>query len=400
MKKLLLLLLCQTIFFITANAQSSQQVLKWMNTVNAGNRNFYYEIPFEYRSNEIIIKVTIGDGVYDYIFDTGGYNDITDEIQSKNNFPVLGRQTVGSSNGLKAAVNIVKVDSLKIGPLVFRDMAALQMNFAKSPIIKCTINGALIGAAIIKNYTWQIDYPNKKIIITDQLSKLPNLEGAIKVPVTFNTRLMPFVNVKVNGNDEKLMFDLGSSSLFILTQKTAKQYENKGPVIKIEGGSSEGGNGVLKQTMKIIKADSLEIGAIKFKNKPVICLQTASGSLIGNPIIKNFIVTLDFKDSALYFAPIKQAPPERGWASFGFGMKYVDGNIRVTTIYKGIAADNAGLMMNDEIIAIDGQKLSYRDECEAIGPLAAILDSKTEMTLTVLRDGVAKEIKLVKDQVF
>jgi len=226
MKRLLLFLLLQVILISTVKAQSPQQVLKWINTIKTEDHDFYYEIPFEYRNNEIVIKVSIGNQTYDYIFDTGGYNDITDEIQSKNNFPILTTQTVGSSNKLKAKVNLVKVDSLKIGKLVFKDVAALQMNFENSPTIKCTINGALIGASLIKNYIWQIDYPNKKIIITDQLHKLTNLDRAVKVPVTFNTRMMPYIVAKINNVPQKFMFDMGSSSLFVLTDKAVQKFES------------------------------------------------------------------------------------------------------------------------------------------------------------------------------
>lgn len=139
---LVLLLLCAV-----SHAQSPYQVLEWINTAKADNTDFYYEIPFEYRNNEIVIEVGIGTTKYDYIFDTGGYNNITDAIQQKNNFPVLSTQTVGSSNKLKSEINIVQTDTLTIGRLIFRNVAALQLDFSKSPTIQCTINGGLIGPA-------------------------------------------------------------------------------------------------------------------------------------------------------------------------------------------------------------------------------------------------------------
>ena len=399
-KRYLAALFFQTVFLIAACAQSPGQVLQWMNTVKTAGRNFYYEIPFEYRNNEIVIKVTIGGQAYDYIFDTGGYNDITDEIQAKNNFPVLTTQTVGSANRLKAKVNVVKVDSMKIGPLVFEDVTALQMNFDKSPAIKCTINGALIGASIIKNYAWQIDYPNKKIIVTDQFGKLPNLDNAIKVPVSFNSRLMPYINAKIDGTDERFMFDLGSSSFCILNEKTAGKYLSTKQVVEINGGSSEGGNGIVNEAMKMIKCDSLDVASIRFKNKPMLFLPTANECLIGNPVIKNFIVTLNFQNNELYLTLIEQQPVEPGWATFGFGAKYVDGKVLVTTIYSNLAADKAGLVMNDELIAIDGNKTADKGQCEVTALLNTLLNSATQITLTVLRNGSPKDISITKAKVF
>ncbi len=393
MKSFLLFLLMQTVVTCLVQAQSQQEVLNWINTVKADNHDFYYEIPFEYRNDEIVIKVVIGNQVYDYIFDTRGYNDITNEIQLKNSFPVLTTQAVGSSNKLKVMVNLVKVDTLKIGP-------PLQMNFNNSPTIKCTIDGALIGASLIKNHVWQVDFYNKKIIVTDRLDRLPNIDSSVKVPVTFNARMMPYISVVVNNTPEKLMFDLGSSSFLILTEKESKIHFNKNPIIKINGGSIEGGNGIVRQNMKIIKADSVEINSVKIKRKPILVIPTASESLIGNPIIQNFIVTLNFKNSELYLKPVIQSPVEEGWVTFGLGLAFHNDTVKVTSIYEGLAADKAGLLINDEIIAIDGQEAKYTDECAANKTLSTLLKTKTRLTLTILRDGNKKNIELTRERVY
>jgi predicted aspartyl protease len=400
MKKYLLLLFVQIGLISPVRSQSPQQVLQWMNTVKADDHNFYYEIPFEYRNGSIVIKVTIGQNTYDYIFDTGGYNDITDEIQAKNNFPVLTTQVVGSANRLKARVNMVKVDSLKIGPLLFRNVAALQMNFHPSPTITCTINGALIGASIIKKYAWQIDYTRKKIVVTDQVNKLPGLDHAIKIPVTFNSRLMPYIVARVDGHKEKFMLDFGSGSLFTLTEKDGEKYSAGKQIFEIDGASSEGGNGVVEQTLHMIKADSLEIGSARFKNCPVYYLQSANESLVGNPIIKNYVVTLNFPDNELYLSPIVASSPKEGLETFGFSLKYSDGKVITGTLYKGLAAEQAGLQVGDQVVAVDGKPLAYADACSAIAPLADLLISKTTVVLTVQKDGKPTAITINKAKVF
>lgn len=69
-----------------AHAQKPKEVLNWINTAQTDNKKFYFEIPFAYRNDEIVIQVRIGNQTYDYIFDTGGYNNITDAIQEKKQF--------------------------------------------------------------------------------------------------------------------------------------------------------------------------------------------------------------------------------------------------------------------------------------------------------------------------
>ncbi|HTJ11481.1 MAG TPA: aspartyl protease family protein [Dinghuibacter sp.] len=391
-------LLLPLLLLSTARAQSPQQVLQWINTPKAETHDVYEEIPFEYRNGSIVIRVTIGDDSYQYIFDTGGYNDITDDIQAKKHFPILTTETVGSSNRLKAKVNLVKVDSLKIGSLLFRDVAALQMNFHHSPTIGCTVDGALIGASIIHGYCWQIDYEHKKIIVTDHPDRLPGLGGSVKVPVAFNSRLMPFVMARLDGKDVRFMFDLGSSSPFILTEKNAEPYAAEKQFITIDGVTSEGGNGVIRQTIKVFKVDSLQLAGTCFRNTPVYSLPNITDNLIGNPIIKHFLVTLDFPDSAIYLTPT--TPPKGGLETYGFSLKYDNGKTVVGSLYEGSAADRSGLRIGDTVTSVNGQALTFPDPCAAIPTLAALIGSEGDIELTILRDRSAVAVRIAKEKLF
>lgn len=399
-KTILLIMLVFSGMTKVSFAQKPKDVLKWINTVETDNKDFYYEIPFEYRNDHIIIKVKVGDEFYDYVFDTGGYNDITDEIQEKNEFPILTKQTVGSTNRLKSEVNIVKADSFTIGELVIKNIAALQMNFENVPSM-CGINGGLIGASIIKNFTWRIDYPNKKIIVTDDFSKLPVLPNTVKVPVSFNERLMPYIEAKLDGKSDKFMFDLGSSSLFSLTEKTAKKYIKNKELIEIFGGAIEGGNGVVKIPVNIFKANIFEIGdAVEYTNKPVIYTKLSNENLIGNPIIKNFIITLNFKEGELYLSSIPDTITMDGWSSFGFNIEYKTGKLAITTIFNGLPAQKAGLNVGDEIVTINHQAINCDNFCDCKLIIDNLFQNNSDITIGVKNDKTIKQIRLIKEKIY
>ncbi len=384
----------------TSFAQKPKEVLKWINTVETDNKDFYYEIPFEYRNDHIIIKVKIGNEFYDYVFDTGGYNDITDEIQNKNSFPILTKQTVGGANGLKANVNIVKVDSFTIGELVLKNIAALQMNFENVPSM-CGNNGALIGASIIKNFCWRIDFNQKKIIVTDNFSRLSVLPNSIKVPVTFNERLMPYIEAKLDGKMDKYMFDLGSSSLFSITEKTAKKHIQNKELIEIYGGKIEGGNGVVKTPINILKANTFEVGnGVNYTNKPVVYSKLSNENLIGNPIIKDFIVTLNFKDNELYFSKISETTTTDGWNFFGLNIEYKKEKLLVTAIFSGLPAQKAGLNIGDEILTINQQPFTCNNFCDCKLLTDSILQKNSNIILSVKINNSIKQIKLSKEKIY
>jgi hypothetical protein len=394
-----LLVVCFGIF-PDLRAQKPAQVLSWLNTIASDQTNFSYEIPFEYRNNAIVIPVTIGNKTYDYIFDTGGFNNLTDEMQAGNGFPVLTTQTVGSSNKLKKQVNIVKVDTVAIGGLTMKDVAMLQMDYSDVPGINCTINGGLIGASIIKKYIWKIDYTNKKIIVTDRKTILPSSTGTIKVPVTFDQRLMPYISLAVNGTEEKVLFDLGSNTLFSMTQKTALKYTNEKNSIAIIGAGTEGGNGIVKQDVFFFKANNISIGEAQYINKPVVYAKLNNISLIGNPVIKDYIITLNFPGNEMYWEPIPVSNQKDGWKSFGFTLGYQEGKVRVATLYAGYAADKAGLRVGDEVLAIDGQPLPCNAVCDCLRTLPALLAAKDSITLTIQSNNETKDMTFAKEKVF
>jgi hypothetical protein len=394
-KKIILALLCAG-FGTSLPAQKPAQVLEWMNTVKAGQKNFYCEMPFTFRNNHIVLPVTVGGTTYQYVFDTGGYNDITDAIQEKNNFPVLTTQTVGSTNRLKAKVNIVKVDSIRIGSLTIKDLAMLQMNFDNTPSMQCGVDGGLIGASIIKQFVWQINFKTKTIILTDDIAKL-SLDKALKIPVVFNNRLMPFIDVILNGREEKMMFDLGSSTLISLTGKTGGKYGKDRPVIDIKGGAIEGGNGTVQQAIHIIKADSLLIGSMELRNRPIVYTALSNENLIGNPIIKEAIVTLNFKANELYLSPFEKI--NDGWQSFGFTAAFKDSALRIATLYSGLAGEKAGLQIGDEIVAVNGGKINCSNDCDCKLLFMRVTEKQT-ILLEIKGSNGNKEIKLTKQTVF
>ena len=394
-----LLFFCSLFFYYASYCQSPKQVLEWINTAHLEKENFYYEIPFEYKNGLIVIKVQIGSSLYDYIFDTGGYTLITDDIQNKNNFPVLTTQTVGSSNKLKTQVNIVKLDSLHIGPLSFKKVGAIQMDI-NSPTVKCTADGGLIGAALISSCIWQIDYHQKKIFITDRLEQLKGLDKALKVPVSLSKTLMPYIQVKINGKNQKFLFDLGSTGYFSMTSKKALQLAGNSTIYEKSGAASESINGDVYLPVRTFKADQIEIKKLKFLNQPVLFTEAETDELIGSQIVKDFVVTLNFKAKEIYFLPIQDSIIQKGWETFGFSLGYKDGEIFIKVIDTGLSAQKAGLQLNDRVLRINGTDPSYLNACTLQEQFNSLFSGLKSVELTVERNGQKINIAIAREKIF
>lgn len=381
-----------------AHAQKPKEILRWINTARLLNKNFYEEIPFEFYHGAIVIKVSVGDSSYRYVFDTGGYTTVTDTIAAINRLKVLTTQQTGSSNLKKIMVNIVRLDSVRIGSLLFTELAAIQIGFDGAPTIQCILNGGLIGRNIINSCIWQLDYARKKIIITDQLEKLPNLSQAIRIPVTLDNKLTPYVKVRINDREENCMLDLGSSTLLSFPHAKAKPYQQQ-HVIDIEGAGSEGAAGTLVETRKIFPVNSLQLGSLALNNISAYS-QTQPDILIGGELVKDYIVTLNFQNKEMYLSPLPTPGIRKGLESFGLGMEYREGKTVVKTIYKDLPADKAGLKPGDEVTAIDDQPLGYANYCDCLDGTARLLAGKSAITLTVMRNGKPQQVPLNKEKVF
>ena len=205
--------------------QSPKEQLKIANAANVGLTDFYQEISFTDRGGYFIIPVTIGSQTYDYIFDTGGYNTVTTDIMTKNMLPELMKVSVGSSNQIKSEIILSKIPRLKVGDVQFTDVGVFNFDFNEAPVIKCYTNGGLLGKGVIKQAVWQIDYHNKIIRLADNLEKMPNLKNSVKLKVELDRVLNPFIQVEIDGRNQKFMLDFGYGGFISLTEKTANEYQ-------------------------------------------------------------------------------------------------------------------------------------------------------------------------------
>jgi len=395
------ILLACCLAFLQGNAQlqNADDIRKLVNDVKGDGSDFYIEIPFEY-NGQIIIKAIVGGEPYDFLFDTGGYTMIDAALQQKNDFTVLGRQILNSTNGLSKETDILFAGTFDIGGLLFHNVKAYCVDLDNSPRLQCMANGGIIGSAIIQNYIWQIDHPNRKIIITDSLDKLPGMDGAVKIPVFLNPNLQPYFMSKINGRSQWLMFDTGCASLLWVGDKDAPKLVNAATAKRsIIGGSIETHHGTISGTINIFKADC-EFEGLKFEGIPARYRDGSGLTLFGNPVIEDHIVTLNFSQGEMYLKPIADKPVTKGWDSFGFTLEYSDGAHKIATVISGTAADKLGLRPGDKVTAINRKKIICADLCDCWEDLSQLLKNSSEITLTLFKDNKPKEIKVKKEKVF
>ncbi len=381
---------------ICSFGQSPKEQLKVANAASAGLTDFYEEISFTDKGGYFIIPVTISSQTYDYIFDTGGYNTVTTDIMTKNMLPELMKVSVGSSNQIKSKIILSKVPRLNVGDVQFTDVGVFSFDFDEAPIIKCYANGGLLGKGVIKQAVWQIDYQNKIIRLADKLEKMPNLGNSVKLKVEFDKVLNPFIQVEIDGRNQRFVLDFGFGGFISLTEKTASEYKFA-TTIEATGEGAIGANGVSKESMYVSNLTTVKIAGQRFTNQVAFYSKSNNYNLIGSEIAKHFIVTLNFKEGELILTPISVLPTDP-FKSFGIDMNMNEKEIYISRIYKGLNADKIGIRLNDKVVSVNELRVDNLNLCDSFFKLRKTLHQTDSLDIKIIRDNIEREFKLQKTE--
>jgi hypothetical protein len=376
--------------------QSPKEQLKIANAANVGLTDFYEEISFTDRGGYFIIPVTIGSQTYDYIFDTGGYNTVTTDIMTKNNLPELMKVTVGSGNKIKSKITLSKVPQLNLGNISFTNVGVFNFDFHESPLIMCYTNGGLIGKGIIRQSVWQIDYEKKIIRLADKVDKMPNLENSLKLKVELDKTFNPFIQVEIDGRNQKFLLDFGYGGFIALTEKTANEYDFVTTFETYGEGVIEA-NGPTNEPLFISPLTSVKLAGHNLNNQMTHYSKSTNYNLIGSEISKYFIVTLNFKDKGLILTPRKNFSAD-SFKSFGIDLNLGEKDIYISRIYKGLDGEKVGIQLKDKVISVNEVTVDSINLCDSFFKLRKTLHQADSLEIKIIRNGIEKEFKLEKTE--
>jgi hypothetical protein len=386
------------LFCISSNGQTAKEQLSIVNSVKLVSKNFYDEIPFSDKLGYFTIQVKIDTGSYVYIFDTGGYNTVTSKIMENANLPSLMEVEVGSSNKIKSKIKLSKIPLLQIGKAQFENVGVFNFDFSSSPVINCYTDGGLIGKSVIGEGVWQIDYKKSVIRLSDNILNMPNLFNSEKIKIELDKTLNPFLKIMINGKQEKFMLDFGYGGLLSLTEKTASSLKPKN-ILTIEGEGVISANGVVRENTYVTLLESIIIGKSDLKNKVAYYSKSNNYNVIGSELAKYFIVTLNFKDRELILTPYDEV--ESSYETFGFNINLDSSKIYVSKLFKELNAQKEGLLLFDEIIAVNGKQLNNLEAlCDRYFYVNNILRTEKEILLKIKRGSVDKEFLIERQKPF
>ncbi len=173
-------------------------------------KDFDENIEFTTIKSLIVLPVEINGTSKKFIFDTGADYSL---IQRDS---TIGKTSkVSGASKRKAVLGREIIKSMKFGSIDFRNTSALNGDLVglKEQIPNF---GGLIGQSIISKANWLIDYPNKKLRISNR-NLVDNSFKRIQIK---RKNGAPYTYITIDGVKHKVIIDLGSTSEFNLPRES------------------------------------------------------------------------------------------------------------------------------------------------------------------------------------
>jgi S1-C subfamily serine protease len=158
---------------------------------------------------------------------------------------------------------------------------------------------------------------------------------------------------------------------------------------------AEGLGGKTDMALSVVK--ELRVGPYRFHSIPAYVFNDeynvtnypALGGLIGNDIFRRFNVVLNYPQQEIFIKPNKHYLDSFDYSYTGLGFYLINGAITVTDIIKDSPAEQAGFMLNDVIIGVEG---NFTNNIQAYKIL--MQNAKARLRVVVMRNGSPQIIYL------
>jgi hypothetical protein len=369
---------------------------------------------FDMVKNLIIIPVYINHkGPFNFILDTGVGPMIITNPKLKDTLGLKDLRTIkitGFGAGDDIEAFIAKSDRVVVHEAFVEDLRTIVLKediFSLSSYLGKEISG-LIGYDFFNSFIVKVSYPAKRVSYSIPSKHNGRIKGE-KIPIEIIEN-KPYLTAKIQSEtlgkiEVKLIIDCGASHALSL-ETFQNQFFPPSPT-NIIGNLGVGLNGEISGLVGRIPM--LSIGSYSFKgvltNFPKYTDVAAKSTFkdrngnLGSEILRRFNITYDYKNNAIYLKKNENFNRtfEHDMSGIEFYIASAPSNpYIIARIEPNSAGETAGLLINDEIMAINFKKINEY----TLDEIAAILKSGNDRTviMEIYRDNntYVKLLKLKK----
>ena len=371
----------------------------------------FVSLPFRYENGHLYLPVSInGRRFENFVFDTG-MNDTFDVARARSMGLKVIKTGAAYGAGTEAVENgLTKVERLEIGGLKMENQVIDVTPFAGSGL---PIDGG-VGYELAKRSVVTIDYGLRRITFTKPESFRPPAD-ATRLPLRFASISEILVDASVDGIRGEFQLDTGQGSSLFINRPFAEQ---NGLLLKYGSGAKGSIRGVGGRARAVaFRPSEFAIGSLTpaITDAEIMLSKSGSGAeedvagTIGNQILRQYKVTLDYGNEAVYLQRDLNYRDDRDWtlthgrqdrqnrgSSGDLGLSRLrrrsGGPVEILAIAAGGAASRAGGKRGDWILAVDGAPVGDLTIEKLFGQLTA--RPGTAVRLTIRHGDVTWEVTL------
>jgi hypothetical protein len=356
------------------------------------------ELPFEMIKNTILIPVTLGGEEYKFVFDTGGFLSISEEIRNKNQLAATDSILVSDVNGFGQYFDMVELEKVGLGDLEFKGREALVIYDNADYPENCFGAEGMIGRDFFDGLLIQLDYQKRTLRMVNDSTKIQP-EKKYRIKMRTSERGIPDVLLNINGKEGFVEFDSGSGDFFSFKTKSAKRLKgiSKEEKLRFKGIFSYGVSSKSRVGSSLRyrpKVKSLKLGPTEFVDF-YSNFSKQTEPRIGASILYYGRVTMDFQNMWFYFEPYEEELQLPSFETFGFDIVYLHDEYLIKWVLQASQAEQEGLAYGQKVIAINGQTVENFNEDPCLGYLNGYPFQEKEEVEIVVVDEKGGERKVV-----
>lgn len=286
------ILLCLLAFTITAIPPKTLTTFAIRHTNLSQTTNEQIALPMRLVDGMPAVEVTVnGQGPFTFRIDTGGAGQarVDAAVVEKLKLPQVGeaRGSAGSG-GAAVTMPIIKLDSLKLGPLEFKNVEAPSRNYNDR-------GGARIDGILCFNlfaeYLLTLDYPARQVKL--RRGELSAPDGKQILPFEMPNRI-PVIKIDLAGTPADAHLDSGNMAAgFMLSQTQADKLKLSGEPRVVGRGRSISGDFEIKEAAL---AGEIRLGAYRFPAPVIRYAAVFQNANVGAGVLREFALTFDQKN--------------------------------------------------------------------------------------------------------
>jgi PDZ domain/Aspartyl protease len=341
------------------------------------------EIPFVIEGGHLILEATIDGGPpRPFLFDTGAVNLITPDVARVPRTAETQTARVGGFGPKTPVAQKTKVGRIAIGALVLEQPNVLVVDLPNHLVdrgSKPRLAG-LIGSELLTRYAVTIDFQKRTLTLRSSGRYRPSAATiALRLGFSVSSFGMshPSISAQLDGVEGEFLIDTGSGGNVFVSEGFQRRHAPFSRYSKVARFLSPGGIGG-RLNVQAGFGQTLRLGALSMApplvfgadataaGRPAqVSMGSRTAGIIGNGILRHFIVTLDRHAQRAYFDPVgDQALPNALYATGMILDKPDREAFEVLDVLPGTAAARAGLKRGDRIVEFSGRPardLGYRD---------------------------------------